>query len=284
MSATSDFSISGLRFQLQTAETVAVTDDFLPFQDTGGQIDWTICLHTVELQPPLPLRELYRDHAFFVRREGSEELRCFLDGTYGEDPYAVTKCDPESCMVTIRYKQEDSWYFSDIRRCFSHACFEQMLAFRHRLLLHASLVDTPYGGILFSGPSGVGKSTQAALWETYERCEVINGDRPILYRSGSSWLASGSPYAGSSERYVNRQVPVRAVFMLQQAADCEIEQLSLADAFRQVFPQTVVNSWNERFVDIACDLITDLIGAVPVYHFACTPDRRSVDIIKQLFA
>ncbi|WP_370839368.1 hypothetical protein [Intestinibacter bartlettii] len=32
-------------------------------------------------------------------------------------------------------------------------------------------------GILFSAPSGTGKSTQADLWEKYENAEIINGDR-----------------------------------------------------------------------------------------------------------
>lgn len=88
--------------------------------------------------------------------------------------------------------------FSETHNCFSHIGFEELLIGRDRLTLHASLVDSPYGGLLFSGVSGVGKSTQGDLWERFADASLINGDRPILRKTSDGWMASGSPYAGSS--------------------------------------------------------------------------------------
>ena len=77
------------------------------------------------------------------------------------------------------------------------------------LCMHA-LIETAYGGILFSGVSGAGKTTQAELWMQWEQARQINGDRPILVSKViREWLGCGSPYAGSSECYINECIPIK---------------------------------------------------------------------------
>ena len=51
-----------------------------------------------------------------------------------------------------------------------------MLA-KDAMVLHCSVLKVKSGVILFSGPSGIGKSTQAGLWTKYRKARVINGDR-----------------------------------------------------------------------------------------------------------
>lgn len=49
------------------------------------------------------------------------------------------------------------------------------------LVLHSAYIVTRGGeGILFSGPSGIGKSTQAALWERFAGARTVNGDRALV--------------------------------------------------------------------------------------------------------
>ena len=133
---------------------------------------------------------------------------------------------------------------------------------------------------MFSGASGVGKSTQGELWKRYEGSAVINGDRPILYRGANGWLVCGSPYAGSSDCHVNATVPIAAIIMLEQGGACGIRRLQTADAFRNLYAGTVMNSWNAAYMEAACDLLMDLSGSVPVYHLRCTPDKAAVETVK----
>ena len=103
------------------------------------------------------------------------------------------------------------------------------------MILHASFVSTRYGGLLFSGVSGIGKSTQADLWQRYEGAELLNGDRTVLRRMDGVWTAFGSPYAGSSNCFVNESRPVRAIVLLSQGSACSLRRLSPAAAFRGLY-------------------------------------------------
>ena len=150
------------------------------------------------------------------------------------------------------------------------------------MILHASLLNTQFGGLVFSGPSGIGKSTQAELWEEYEEAEQINGDRPILYKKENVWMGYGSPYAGSSKCYVNKGVPVRAIMLLAQGEDCRIMPLRKSEAFREIFRNCTVYSWDREFVERVITLVTELVSDIPIYRLICTPDQRAVEAVKEL--
>ena len=141
-------------------------------------------------------------------------------------------------------------------------------------------MDTPLGGLLFSGPSGIGKSTQAELWQQYGGASLINGDRPILSRDELGWHAWGSPYAGSSRHFVNGSCVLRAVVLLKQAKSCTLRRLPGAEAFRRVFAGTTVNSWDKSSVQKVCRMAEQLVSELPVYELSCTPDRAAVELLR----
>ncbi len=280
MNLTTDFSISNLGFRFETPWPVAVTENFKNFAGSAGRPDWTVTFQEVDALPETPGKEVFRNYFLAVYGSEGSYLRRYHSHTDFDRPYAVTDCDWDSGTVRVRCLGGDRDRFAGSTGCFAHIGFEELLIGRGRLILHASLVDSPFGGILFSGASGVGKSTQGELWKRYEGSQVINGDRPILYKGAEGWLACGSPYAGSSDYHVNASVPIAAVVMLEQDDACSIRRLPTADAFRNLYAGTVMNSWNAAYMDAACDLLTDLSGSVPVYHLRCTPDRAAVETVK----
>ena len=132
--------------------------------------------------------------------------------------------------------------------------------------------------VLVGGAPGIGKSTQADLWQRYEGAELLNGDRTVLRRMDGVWTAFGSPYAGSSNCFVNESRPVRAIVLLSQGSACSLRRLSPAAAFRGLYAGMTVNLWDDRYVARVCDLLAAL--DVPVYALTCTPDRAAVDCLK----
>ncbi len=147
--------------------------------------------------------------------------------------------------------------------------------------LHSSLVRRREGdAILFTAPSGTGKSTQAGLWEQFACAETLNGDRSMLRRIDGVWTAFGSPFAGSSGIFRNESAPVRALIVLRQAPENTIRRLPLAEAFRAIYSESVVPRWHQDAHQRVISLVTEIVSEVPVYLLACTPDERPVTLLR----
>ncbi|MBS5879577.1 MAG: hypothetical protein KIC63_05540 [Clostridium sp.] len=187
---------------------------------------------------------------------------------------------PERHEVGMEYLAGDGAFFCESQNRFSHIALEELLLAEDRLILHASFIESRFGGLLFTGPCGVGKSTQAALWERFEDACLINGDRPVLSRGERGWTAHGSPYAGSSRCFINRSLPVRAIVALSQGERCDICRIGLGEAFRRLYAGTTLNTWNAAYVERACTLLGELAAAVPVYRMQCTPDEAAVKTLR----
>lgn len=277
------FSIAGVTIKLESDVEILTGDEFEDFQTTS-EPDYVATFRKVpkltRLQDNLIQKlvgvDIYSDgRGSFIRQFREEDKDLLL--------YAIQLCDWDNKVITIDYLEEGLRNINHTGGAFFHIAWEDIMLREHRLIFHACCVETEFGGILFSGRSGIGKSTQGDLWCRYENAKLINGDRPILYRDKISgkWLAFGSPYAGSSKCHVNASTAVKVIVMLQQAKECFIRKLNPAEAFRKIYAQLTVSTWDSTCVMLACDSAEQLIKEVPVYEMACTPDYDAVDLLKK---
>lgn len=153
-----------------------------------------------------------------------------------------------------------------------------------RAVLHSSCVETDATALLFSGVSGIGKSTQAALWEQYAGAEVKNGDRNLLYCKDGREFACGLPYAGSSGICSSFDLPVRAIVFLGQAKQNEIRRLDTNAAVRCILSQLPIPRWNRDAIGRAMDTAVRIAAAVPIYALNCLPDRTAVELLRETLA
>ena len=273
-----NFTLAGCTISLDISQPIIITDNFRPFLGETGDCRFDVTVLEVDRLPDFPTPPVFTNYAFSVFPDGDGFLRRYHDRKEGDRPYAIGRLEHD--RETVEYLTRDRQFFSESQNCFSHIALEEILLHFDRLILHASLVETQWGGLLFSGPPGIGKSTQAALWEREEDAVQLNGDRPILSRDYNGWTAWGSPYAGSSRCFVNRGAPIRAVVMLEQGTTCRLTRLPVAAAFQRLYAQTTVNAWNPFYVQRVCTLLTQLAEEIPIYHLICTPDRRAVELLR----
>lgn len=147
-------------------------------------------------------------------------------------------------------------------------------------LLHASFIEHAGQAILFTAPSGTGKSTQARLWCDHMGAELVNGDRAAVRLIDGEVCACGIPFSGSSPVRRNVTLPLKAIVYLSQAPENSITKLRGVRAFRRVWEGCTVNTWDRADVEKATKTVTEVITRVPVYHLACTPDERAVELLK----
>lgn len=276
------FSIAGINIVLHMPYEIIINDSFKSFVSSEEENAVHVYFREDEsikftggnlITTKIPFR-LYEDERGFYRIFHDHKL-------LKDKPYAVGRILSDT-REEIYFLPEDREFFSESHNVFSHIAFEELLLRHEAMILHAAFINTEYGGILFSGPSGVGKSTQADLWCRYREAEQINGDRPILRKEGEQWKAFGSPYAGSSQCWENKDTVLRGIVMIEQGTECSIYKLEKAEAFRKLYEGMIINTWNSAYVKKIVELIEALVMEVPVYHMICTKEQDSVIILESL--
>lgn len=275
-------SVSGVGLLLESDQPLSECDAFLPFRTEPSVYDYRAVFRKAAVLPSVPKKELYREECYRIGRSETGNIQKFFFEK-PTDPvcYAVAEYDITNRNILVSYLEEYSHCVSEIRNCFFHLGFEDILLDQEKMSFHASCVETPLGGLLFSGVSGIGKSTQANLWCSHRGARQINGDRPILSKEPEGWYAWGSPYAGSSRCYVNDCCPVTAILLLKQGKKCSLRRLTLPEAFRGVWAGLTVRTWDPSSVNRASALALELVQTVPVFEFCCTPDELAVDYLER---
>ena len=147
------------------------------------------------------------------------------------------------------------------------------------LMLHCALIEYEGRGIVFTAPSQTGKSTQASLWEKHRGARTLNGDRAVLRATEDGIFAYGSPWAGSSDLYIDRRVPLRAVIMLEQAKENHIRTLSHAEGLGLFVQQSSLPLWEPELFEAGMRTLEKIITGVPMGMLSCLPDAGAVECV-----
>ena len=148
----------------------------------------------------------------------------------------------------------------------------------NRIIMHASVVEYQNQAILFSGPSEIGKSTQANLWKKYMNADILNGDRATIDISKDITNVYGSPYAGSSKIYRNESALLKQLFCLNREKN-SIRQLVGMELYRNMFPRFSLARWDDKLSNISMNIIEEIISRIPVYELTCLPDEEAVKLV-----
>ena len=158
--------------------------------------------------------------------------------------------------------------------------FEELMSDSQKAVIHASYIIKNGSAILFTAPSGTGKSTQAMLWEKYADAEIVNGDKAMISRCDENIVACGLPFSGSSGFCRNITAPIKAVVCLAQAKENKLCRLSSSDAFVLVLTGCYLPVGNPDSSSGVIDIINQICDELPVYKFECLPDESSVRVLE----
>ena len=281
---TTVYQIADIRLRLDTPWKEKNTEAFAPFVKNTEGYDWMAVFRPGEQKDLTDQAVIFQNDAFRVfRNEQGAYVRRYYNRRFAEKGYATAVLDTKGKKVEITYLPEAAGaYIGSAKLDFFHIALEKILIEENALILHAACVDTVYGGILFSGVSGAGKSTQAELWCRYGKGRLINGDRPIVKRNADGWSAYGSPYAGSSGCHLDESCKIRAIVLPKKSDKCSLRKVEDAEKFRKVFGNLTLNLWDTDFVLKASDLIREMLSEIPVYELECTMEQEAVFVLEKL--
>lgn len=221
----------------------------------------------------------FNTNGIAVLREGDTFCRYAKMGT-DDGSVTVYSNDSSRHSETSVVKRNANVLLGD-RYFWTTVAFPQLMLTESVLLFHASFIDYNGQGIIFSAPSGTGKSTQADLWKKYRNADTINGDKTGVIIEENSVLASGVPFCGTSGICKNKTVPLKAVVLLRQAETNSVQRLSGVAAITELLGNIHLDFSAPDEQRKCIDLLIKLIKSVPVILLYCTPDENAVKALEQ---
>lgn len=147
-------------------------------------------------------------------------------------------------------------------------------------IVHASCIKHQGKAILFCGPSGMGKSTQAFLWEKTYDCHMLSSDAPAVFpEEDGGAIAYGMPWDGSDQIMLQEEAPVAAVIELNQAKENRIRPMSGQEAFGRMMQQGHTPMWDKEAMFREMAVMKKIAGAVPFYHLDCLPNEEAARLV-----
>lgn len=271
------YRFAGITFRISGEEGDLYREDgvLADFRSQGPEFDHSVELKIVNLLPPVRGDCVFFSSHQQVFRDGQDQMIYVGDVAQSVDRayMHILRQGDRTWVQVLRSEVPDR---IKPRLVLNALEAEHHIVARGGFLLHSSFICWQNRGILFTAPSGTGKSTQAELWRSLRGAEVLNGDRVALIPGPTGWRACGIPYCGTSGICRNRELEVAAIVCLSQAPVTEITRLTGLRAFRQLWEGVSVNVWDRGDMARCTQAVIDVVGQIPVFHLACTPDESAV--------
>ncbi|MDO4312479.1 MAG: hypothetical protein Q4C52_05290 [Eubacteriales bacterium] len=273
--------LGGILFSFLTDSVFIVNRELLPFlEEHEGKADITVQLSRDWESVKLPVTEPTGEDAL---------LKYYAEG---DVRFCITKGGPKGPVACTCYTSD----FRKVRCTLNDEPFLmppktlgsvlRMLPMReiflhfHILFLHGSQIAVRQKGIVFSAPSGGGKSTQAMLWKTYRDAKIICNDRTLLQKDKGQWYTHGYPLDGSAPVCSGQVFGLGSVVLLEQGVTNEVQRLKARSAVARLMHQVVMDAWSSESRNRTLELLLELMNDIPVYLLTCTADERAVEILE----
>jgi hypothetical protein len=274
-----DLQIGGLHLRLCGPEA-GFSPDFAPFviEEPGERTaDCTVFVHSHAPAAPENGTLLLRSRELFVFDGGTAyrllfpgadrilEARMQKDGAlahfYVQPPFRGTL--PEDLFHAIRL------------------AFLYLAQLRGQFVLHSASILYNGKAWLFSGPSGMGKSTHTNLWKSRYQTPILNGDLNLLALTPQGAVVHGLPWCGTSRLATTETYPLGGIILLGRAETDRIEALSDDKKALLVMQRLISPSWTAEQLAANLAFTTALTAQVPVCRFPCTKSDAAVEAIRE---
>lgn len=271
-------TIGKLNIQLNGVDAEQIPDNTLLFRsDFQGEADLTYTIRIGENPPVSSSPVIYRakDIMVFGKPDGLEARLLYMPDS--RDCYAYYEEISEKEIniyvngAYLNHLKIDTIFISLL-------ALERHEERRGAFILHCAYMSFDGKAILFSGPSGIGKSTHSGLWcnEYPDRTCVLNGDKCLLTMDDGRLFANGWPVCGSSGICQNERREVAAIILLQQSMINQFIEEKPMRNFKQLLAQITVNYWNNQYTDDAMNFIESLLQRTGCATYACNISSEAV--------
>ena len=144
------------------------------------------------------------------------------------------------------------------------------------VMMHASCAFDGQRGRMFSGFSGVGKSTMSRIWAEAGNT-IINDDRLIIRELENKFFVYNTPMYYKD---IPKKAPLNAVYLIRHSPENKIQKLKGALAASRTMAFCIQNNYDQNFVAERLDFFVRLAAAVDIYDLGFVPNASVIEFIK----
>ena len=274
-----DFTIAGIGIRINSPVELTIPLEMVPFltPDIVPVVNYHVELINAPISPSGMCVHSEAGQFTYADSDGWLRIYGYLKGPDGVHAALRLRSNHNH---TLYLPQSDLVRYQSTNALSPILGLDYVMMQHNCMFLHSSLVRYQNKAVLFSGPSGIGKSTQAELWQHYLDAEILNGDKSCIAKRSDGFYACGSPYAGSSDIFLPEEAPIAGIVLLKQGCENRISRVYGRQAFIPVYAQLLGNTWDSVYTDQLCQLLDELLASIPVYELICTPSEESVKLVR----
>ncbi len=149
-----------------------------------------------------------------------------------------------------------------------HRSIAEALLDYDTFLMHGAVIAVDDRAYMFSGKSGIGKTTHIKKWlKNAVGSYVVNGDKPMIAVNSGGIFACGTPWCGKEYLGINTIVPLRSIVIMERSEENHIEQIS----FKSILPKLLEQTYQPTDVQKmrkTLELLGKLKDQVSFYRFS----------------
>lgn len=136
---------------------------------------------------------------------------------------------------------------------------------------------------LFSGHSGMGKSTHTALWHEYADTPYLNGDLNLIGKSeeGEGYCIYGIPWCGTSGLCTTETVELGGIILLGRDAEDYVEELSPFEQVLRVTQRMISPAWTEQMASGNLEFVEQMAEKTWITQLFCTKAPSAVEVMRK---
>lgn len=147
--------------------------------------------------------------------------------------------------------------------------------------LHSASILYREKAWLFSGPSGMGKSTHTNLWKELYHTPVLNGDLNLLSLTDGSPVIYGIPWCGTSGIADTAAYPLGGIILLNRGEFDECQAL-LPDKKILLTAQRLISpAWTCAMLQCSLDFMAALAPHIQICLLKCTKNPSAAQTAKR---
>lgn len=273
------YDVKGIQFGLSYQFSDYLSDNIEKYEidecDVNHFIETKI-VESIEAPSGVPTMKL-KNREVYITNDDIEQVYIYDNGF----PILMIETDSEfnRSVLSLVKNTEGS---SEMEYVYTGIMFMELCLYHSVQSLHGSAIAYNDQAIVFSGPSGTGKSTHVEYWkELLPLIEIVNDDKPLLSLDRDQIMVSGSPWSGKTKINMNISLPLHSIVFLEQGTSNEVQKLSEEEKVIHIM-RNINRPRQDELWEKVSSVIEFMIQEIPMYKASVTNDIDAAVAVKNM--